>query len=612
MQSEPGVESHSSFAASLKASGQIAGSYTEADLVKVFGINGPTPEHVLRITSAKARKRYIHNETELNVNPPVQLMETHGEVDVDLDTNAHDIYQGQLGDCYFDATLAAITHQHKDRIHEMFEYIDVTSGVFRTRWFVAGRWETVSVNAQIPVDPNSNVPYFLWTSSELALWPSILEKSFAKIVGSYKGIEGGLPAQALQQLLGVPVENLYDLNAGKQDLTMHWQRSHIYGANSQEEVWNKIKQALDNNFPAVLGSQGVAEVGYHGISGGHAYTLYGYSDDYNGHGKSVRLRNPWGVNQYNGVITGQNHKIGDFWCTWEEFRRNFVMISFAEMRHGYAVKHLAEAPVSGSTSELYTTFTMTENKRFVVQAVWPSDRIVKAAGCSPVAPQARYSFSIQKGGQHIQGTYDFFTRNALIVNGEGAGDWTVNFRLMSDSFGALPQIALSVYEPGEYDWNVAPPSYEQTSAADLVSAANKTAAMSEPLELAGCADYYQRITSKLNLNVMPTDSEFPENEVSIGGSADCGDAAHGYHKDCSGFNHWQSAVKVANEMNDDLKCFDFSKEGSQCYIANTHCHREALLFCHIVGCYQQGEVPYGYGLDAEAQCCGCNDPSNYR
>jgi hypothetical protein len=586
----------------------ITGVYTEADLVKVFGRGGPKPEHIVR--------------------RPQMLVSTHGEVDVDSDVNSHDIYQGQLGDCWFDSALAAISHRHKDSIIAMFEHIDMHQGIFRTRWFIGGRWVTVAVNAEIPVKPDRPVPFFLWTSSELTLWPAILEKSFAKLVGSYKAIEGGAAREAFQYILGVPVQYIHD-RTWRESPGQEW--SDIEGATDLDDVWNQIVHALDNHYPMGVGTG--PRGGFHGIDGGHAYTLYDYASNFQGHGRSVRVRNPWGVNRYNGTITGQTNTIGDFWITWDEFTRNYVSINIALMPAGYQSQRLADVPVSGLNSGGFqVSFHVSHNNNFSVQALWPSQRMIRSAHCQAFTVThwtcrpahtwiCRTRLLLYRGSRGSGSPQiGVSTFNGYRVDGQGAGSWTVELAV-DGSFPGLPEISLSTFMPGAGGFSLSLESQQQflgagalaTRADDKISSLPSKVASLQPIETPSCSDYYGRMIHDLNGNVVPSDPQFPESMVSIGDAGSCGDAAHGFRESCSHYNHWGNMITVANTESDDLSCFSFTHQGGSCRVQNTQCNREVIFFCHIVGCEE--EALFGglnYYATRESACCGCNDPSNFR
>lgn len=642
------------------------------DYIKVFGINGPHPEHVGRLVNASG----------------LQMASLHGQVDVNKDADSHAIYQGQLGDCYFDATLAAIAHKHPDKIVQMFTYINVAEGVFETQWFVAGRFEKVRINAFVPTS-SDGIPFFLWTSSQLTLWPAILEKSYAKIMGNYKAIEGGWPREVMHYMFGVPVDTITDTRWNAQ-----W--SSISGASSLEDVWNKITQGIRNDFPIGIGTQAG---GYHGIAGGHAYTLYDVSANYQGHGRSVRIRNPWGSNHYAGDIRGQDNLIGDVWITWDEFHRNFVSINIGHFYQSSSVRGYWNVPLSNGVAKGYATLTTKESKPFSVQVAWPSSRMTKAAHCPDISLSSFHLTMYRKGQQQsaVRGWRDGDS-NMLRVDADGAGEWIVEL-LAVGNFGNLPEISLSVYAPtstslgqlyhgvwpsdsttaltdfrvaanlhraffttghtdsnqisagkcaekaldsgawafmytqaskkcsistgGGYSYSYYPSGdstilYQRASSMllpDLPNTTNEASINSEvPIELVSCSSYYQRLKTGLGGSVLPSDGAFPESVLSIADpGVDCGDSAHGYRKPCSDFNHWQSMVTVADQMNDGLQCMSFAPHGNTCSVFNSKCNHEAMFFCKIVGCSMTMKLKPGWGSsNAAAECCGCANPANFR
>lgn len=517
----------------------------------------------------------------------------HGGVDVDKDPDAHAIYQGMLGDCYFDAALAAIAHTHSSRIKANFVWMDVKRGVFSTKWFVGGRWVRVTVNAKVPTNPQSGVPYFLWTSSQLTLWPAIMEKSYAKLVGTYKAIEGGSPGEAMQYVLGSPVTTVCCSSA------------------KLKNMFPTIKAAVDAGLPMGIGT---STGGYHGIHGGHAYTLYGASENYKGYGKAVRVRNPWGINSYTGDIKGQDKLIGDVWITWNEFLRNYVMLNIANLKVGYKNVNVGSIPVLGNSVRGRVSVQVNSDKDFEIMVIAPTARIAKAAGCT-LQGESALIYATSPNGNTVRGGFEG-GGTGLMVKGKGRGKWSV-YVSYSGVFQNLPKFVVSVYVDGTASAGRAMMLTELP--ADLVMENSSDVMMSEPplpepTELYACTDYFRRLIF-LNNNPVPTDRMFPETTSSIAQpGVNCGDAAHGYRKSCSVFNHWKSAEVVANAMNDGLKCLSFTPVGGKCHVSNTKCNKPAMFFCKTMKCSSGFSVApnkYSYYI-LPPGCCTCNDPATFR
>jgi hypothetical protein len=118
-------------------------------------------------------------------------------------SDANDIFQGQLGDCWLLSAIASLTTQPW-----------LLENVFLTReWNPRGKYDvrlysiptssfvTVTVDDHIPVRKSDLQPLFTKPKGN-EMWVMILEKAFAKFIGSYELIEGGQPLFALQTLTG--------------------------------------------------------------------------------------------------------------------------------------------------------------------------------------------------------------------------------------------------------------------------------------------------------------------------------------------------------------------------------------------------------------------------
>ena len=115
---------------------------------------------------------------------------------------ASDINQGQLGDCYFLAALAALA-EDQGFIEAMV--LDKGYRTFGVRLFHWGRPIIQWVDDRFPVDHGK--PVFSH-SAEKELWVLLMEKAYAKTYGTYGNIASGLPSDALTDLTGSPVTSM--------------------------------------------------------------------------------------------------------------------------------------------------------------------------------------------------------------------------------------------------------------------------------------------------------------------------------------------------------------------------------------------------------------------
>lgn len=115
---------------------------------------------------------------------------------------ASDINQGQLGDCYFLAALAALAEDQAVIEHMILDEGHRTFGIRLHHW---GRPIIQWVDDRFPVDHGK--PVFSH-SADKEMWVLLLEKAYAKTYGTYANIASGLPSDALTDLTGSPVTTM--------------------------------------------------------------------------------------------------------------------------------------------------------------------------------------------------------------------------------------------------------------------------------------------------------------------------------------------------------------------------------------------------------------------
>jgi calpain len=151
-----------------------------------------------------------------------------------------DIDQGELGDCWFLAAVANLTLNKK--LLSMVvptdqSFSDNYAGIFHFRFWQYGRWVDVVIDDTLPTIDNKLV--CLRSTDPNEYWPSLLEKAYAKLYGSYKNLEGGLINEALEDLCGglsefysAKIPELYEI------MEMSYKRSSFMGCSIT--VCNKV------------------------------------------------------------------------------------------------------------------------------------------------------------------------------------------------------------------------------------------------------------------------------------------------------------------------------------------------------------------------------------
>ena len=117
--------------------------------------------------------------------------------------DATDIQQGELGDCWLMSALACLA-ERRGAIEGLFETKQFNPfGKYKVRLFLHGHWQTVVVDDYFPVWSGSGNPVFAGPQPKSReLWVMVLEKAFAKAMGSYAALEGGHVVFALEAMTG--------------------------------------------------------------------------------------------------------------------------------------------------------------------------------------------------------------------------------------------------------------------------------------------------------------------------------------------------------------------------------------------------------------------------
>jgi Flp pilus assembly pilin Flp len=106
-----------------------------------------------------------------------------------------DLSQGQLGDCYFVATLAALAHTKPGAIEQGIQ--DNGDGTYTVTFYDRGLFGTDTVKIRVtPEFPKKDGRWVFikpgdTEGTKAELWPMLYEKAFAQWKGGYKAIGGG-------------------------------------------------------------------------------------------------------------------------------------------------------------------------------------------------------------------------------------------------------------------------------------------------------------------------------------------------------------------------------------------------------------------------------------
>lgn len=155
-------------------------------------------------------------------------------------------------------------------------------GVYACRFYKNG-WKTVIVDDLIPCNAFTGKPVYGHNSNPNEIWLCILEKAYAKLHGSYEGIELGFISDGIVDITGGspylyfvsdPKKEFESLNVWKDLTTEYYNQNCLMGA-----LWapkgSTIPEGEKNN----------------GIVSLHAYSVLKVIETKNGD-KMILLRNP--------------------------------------------------------------------------------------------------------------------------------------------------------------------------------------------------------------------------------------------------------------------------------------------------------------------------------
>ena len=240
-----------------------------------------------------------------------------------------DVIQGTLGDCYFLASVAALT-EYPNLIYQMFKTKTINKeGYFEIIFFIDGEYQIIIIDDYLPIDIRTGREIYA-KANNYQLWVCLLEKAWAKVNGGYSNIIKGWMHQVLETFTGFPSQSF---NHRKINMDI---------------LWDNIIYSNNNN--CILSCSTKKNLDLKGIINNHAYTLIG-AYIINSKGKKVKLvklRNTWGFGEWIGDW-GKNSPLwtneeikqvdfndlnnGIFYMSFDDYFKFFIVTDICFLQH---------------------------------------------------------------------------------------------------------------------------------------------------------------------------------------------------------------------------------------------------------------------------------------
>jgi hypothetical protein len=235
------------------------------------------------------------------------------ETEDNLGFHYSDVLQGPLGDCWFMSALSGIAIA--GRLSEVVSQFDDQKGIYEFRM---QRWDSktrafspiyVCVDRRVPVARGSNTPAFCYSETAGELWPSLLEKAFAKAIRVWKAhpsaerggkgfgsMDGGLSALGVAHLLGGESGCYWVKEGTRWDQQSSNNLAQLFADLFEKGVFINVN--FKETSSKVVGPKGETR-GHQGLVAGHSYSILRL-EFFNIRGtifRLLQLRNPWGKTQ---------------------------------------------------------------------------------------------------------------------------------------------------------------------------------------------------------------------------------------------------------------------------------------------------------------------------
>lgn len=235
------------------------------------------------------------------------------------DVHPNDVSQGQLGDCYLLASLAAVAGKNPDLIKDMIqENPDGTYTVtFNKKNSPFAIRKPAQEEVQITVKPefpatkdDDNLDWAFADPGDIEgenseFWVMLIEKAYAKWQGGYHNIEGGYPSDAMFQITGAKGESFRAGSMTAERLNDLYNNNAVAVSTHSDLKLNLFGTEFD--IPDITDKVDLYRKNGGDLFTNHSYYVTGVDVE----NKAVSIRNPHGWSR------------GEITLTMDEFNKAF-------------------------------------------------------------------------------------------------------------------------------------------------------------------------------------------------------------------------------------------------------------------------------------------------
>ncbi|XP_072320022.1 calpain-12 [Eucyclogobius newberryi] len=264
---------------------------------------------------------------------------TKNAVFVEGTTETTDICQGQLGNCWLLAALSCLTMHPKLFVKVVPANQSLSkpyAGIFHFKFWQYGEWVEVVVDDRLPVRQGRLLFSYSHTRNEF--WSALVEKAYAKLIGSYGCLKGG------------------NISEGMEDFTGGIAYTRPVLSRTPPVFWRLLTSALSRGslLSCFIQAKSYKEVGFvtkEGLIKGHAYAITDTDKVKKGSDEILlyKLRNPWGFVEYLGpwsdksaewdnVDEAERNRVelkrredGEFWISAEDFSQFYNIVELCSV-----------------------------------------------------------------------------------------------------------------------------------------------------------------------------------------------------------------------------------------------------------------------------------------